>query len=985
MGRQFVYSGILGVSVLLGLILALNYSFLLFHSLAEGFSIVIACGIFMLAWNTRRFLENNYLLFAGIAYLFIGGLDLVHTLSYKGMGVLHGYNANTSAQLWIAARYLESLSLGLAPLWVDRKLSAKPVFGVFAAIFTILLAAIFYGGIFPDCFIEGTGLTPFKIISEYIISLILMAGLAFLFIKRRFFERAVLRLLILSIILTIASEIAFTFYVSVYGLSNQIGHYLKITSFFLIYKAIIHTGLVRPYDLLFRDLKQSRERLQAAHDQLEQRVWERTAELLAVTDQLHAEITERQEIQKELLKANQMLKTLSECNQCLVRATDENAFLDTMCRSIIDHGGYRIAWVGVVAQNQGPSLRPLAQAGCDNEFLEALQMLELKSDAPDDPIAAVFRTGRPRVVRDIRPGNDLPVWLSATANSGIVSAIILPLGNNGDTLGVLQVYSDQPEAFDSRQIELLMELAKDAAFGISTIRMRQQRLLLSTAVEQAGECIAIADSDAIIKYANPALERIIGSEPHAFIGRPLADLLEGNDTVPVDTILHGVKTGKPWNGRIKGKSAQGAVLDLNIALSPVRDPSQKILNLVAIIRDITRECRMERQLIQSQKMEAIGTLAGGIAHDFNNILSAINGFTELVLDEVEKDTIAYANLSEVLKAGHRAKELVQQILAFSRQTMPEYKPVIVKHIVKETAKLLRSSLPATIEIRQNLNSEGRVMADPTQIHQVVMNLGANAAHAMRENGGLLEFDLTDDFVEADRCPGLQPGPFVKLTINDTGHGMPQEIMDHIFEPFFTTKENSEGTGMGLSVVHGIVHDCGGMVTVSSEPGKGSGFSVFLPAVGHKTETRGAEELSIPLGTEEQILFVDDEPSLANMGRQVLESLGYQATTRTDGSEALNLIKAQPNRFDLVIMDMTMPKITGDKLAQAIMAIQPKLPVILCSGFSTRMDEHKAAALGIQAYIRKPILREQLARIIREILDKKSSGDTISKNMHSRFS
>jgi hypothetical protein len=372
MGRQFVYSGIRWVLVLFGLILAQNYSFLLFHSLAEGYSIVIACGIFMLAWNTRRFMANNYLLFAGTAYLFIGGLDLVHTLIYKGMGVFRGYDANASTQLWIAARYLESLSLGLAPLWINRKLSVKPVFGVYAGIFTILLAAIFHGGLFPDCFIEGTGLTSFKIVSEYIISLVLLTALVFLVKKRQHFDPAVLRLLILSIILTIASEIAFTFYVSVYGLSNQIGHFLKIVSFFLIYKAVIQTGLMRPYDLLFRDLKQSRESLQSAHDLLEQRVQERTAELLAVTEQLQAEITEREKAQKELLKVNRMLKTLSECNQCLVRATDENVFLNTMCRNIIENSGYRFAWVGVVEQNQGcQSLRPLARAGCDAGFFES--------------------------------------------------------------------------------------------------------------------------------------------------------------------------------------------------------------------------------------------------------------------------------------------------------------------------------------------------------------------------------------------------------------------------------------------------------------------------------------------------------------------------------------------------------------------------------------------------------------------------------------
>ena len=396
-------------------------------------------------------------------------------------------------------------------------------------------------------------------------------------------------------------------------------------------------------------------------------------------------------------------------------------------------------------------------------------------------------------------------------------------------------------------------------------------------------------------------------------------------------------------------------------------------------RDITEnkfameeKAKLEKQLQQAQKMEAIGTLAGGIAHDFNNILSAIIGYTDLAAMKVEKDAAVKSDLDEVLIASARAEALVKQILAFSRQSEQEKKPVQVKLIAQEALKLLRSSLPSTIEIRENLQSNSLVISDPTQIHQVFMNLCTNAGHAMRENGGFLTVDIVDveiDAGTASKYPDILPGPFLKLAISDTGHGMTPDVQERIFDPFFTTKEKGEGTGMGLSVVHGIVTGSGGTITVYSEPEKGTTFNVFLPAVISTAKKVTRIESPLPTGTE-RILLVDDEPTLLDIGKQMLASLGYQVETRNSSIEALALFKARPDRFDLIITDMTMPHLTGDKLAKEMMATRSGIPVILCTGFSPRIDEKRTMEMGIRAFVTKPIIKKVIAETIRTVLDKK---------------
>ena len=393
---------------------------------------------------------------------------------------------------------------------------------------------------------------------------------------------------------------------------------------------------------------------------------------------------------------------------------------------------------------------------------------------------------------------------------------------------------------------------------------------------------------------------------------------------------------------------------------------------ISRIKDLEKESlRIQAQLQQAQKMEAIGTLAGGIAHDFNNILSAVIGYTEIALADMPEDTSQHRNLQEVLKAGSRARDLVKQILTFSRQTEQELKPLQINQIVRETLKLLRASLPTTVKISQDIQSDSAVLADPTQVHQVIMNLCTNAAHAMRTKGGQLKIDLSDvvlggSFIE--QHPYLSPGVYIKLRVIDTGHGMEKAILDRIFDPFFTTKERGEGTGMGLAVVLGIVKSHGGTITVESEVGKGSIFNVFLPVIMREVDHEVKTRAPIPTGTE-RILFIDDEKSLVDLGQQILERLGYKVTIRTSSVEALELFMEQPEKFDLVITDMTMPNMTGDELAGKLMNIRADIPVILCTGYSERISRERAHGLGIKEFILKPIVMRELAEKVRGVLDK----------------
>lgn len=434
--------------------------------------------------------------------------------------------------------------------------------------------------------------------------------------------------------------------------------------------------------------------------------------------------------------------------------------------------------------------------------------------------------------------------------------------------------------------------------------------------------------------------------------------------------------GELFNFEITINIRDGSVLQLQLFSKLIHIKNDYYS--LTVFHDVTAQRRLENQLLQSQKKEAIGTLAGGIAHDFNNILSAIIGYIELAKLSTDPESKTGYYLESMLKAADRAVDLVRQILSISRQVEQKRKRVRVEDLIEDVVRLLRATLPASIIIREDIAGPvGMVEADSGQIHQVLMNLCTNAGQSMQGKGGILTIGLAHHPVDnesTEKSPVLKPGDYVKLTVSDTGHGILPHLVKRIFDPYYTTREQGTGTGLGLAVVQGIVQKHGGVITLSSVVDKGTSFYVFLPVADHADADGGSEErepdLILPRGSE-NILLVDDEESIIHTGREMLEFLGYKVTGCLKSPEALNLFTADPCRFDLVITDMTMPQMNGDRFAKELIAVRPDIPIIICTGYNPQIDENAAARIGAKAFMFKPLTFQQLAFLVREVLDGKS--------------
>jgi PAS domain S-box-containing protein len=632
--------------------------------------------------------------------------------------------------------------------------------------------------------------------------------------------------------------------------------------------------------------------------------------------------------------------------------------------------------------------------GYSEEMIRQFQNYGLETfDNPSkNPISSAFIEQKPislasPVGANSEQSKDVNLFLKAT---GAQYVMCIPIVYETESLGILVLESaNRKEVNGGNDEKLLTGVASQLAVSLANLtsysKLMESEARFRKSFDYAASGMVLLNLDGYFMDVNEFFLNMLGYSEHEIFGHTIYEICHPEDADIVSVSLQRLEKGEiefdSFEQRFLHKD--GHTCWSLASTSLLQDSEGQALHYILLFQDLTDKkmtevanVKLEARLQQAQKMEAIGTLAGGIAHDFNNILSGIMGYAQLGMMEADRDSDTHRWLQGVQEACDRASELVRQILTFSRQGQQERAPIQVHSIIKEALKLLRATLPLNIEIQEKISGDASViLADSTQIHQLVMNLCTNAYHSMLDQGGTLEVILEPE----ELTPGaraqqfdLEPGPYLKLTISDTGCGMDNATLNKIFDPYFTTKEADKGTGLGLSVVHGIVESHGGAIIVSSSPGQGTRFDVLFPEVSADKQSSDNEFKSIPTGTE-RILFVDDEDAVVETGRSILEKLGYRVEAFTDPQKALDEFRYQGDDFDLVITDMSMPHLTGEELSKQLMEIRSDIPILLCTGYSEQFDATNADAMGIKKFLIKPLEMSQLANIIRDILDEKADS------------
>ncbi|MBM9520610.1 PAS domain S-box protein [Desulforhopalus vacuolatus] len=679
-------------------------------------------------------------------------------------------------------------------------------------------------------------------------------------------------------------------------------------------------------------------------------------------------------LNERLVHLNRVLHGIRDVNKLIIKENDKSRLLREVCRIFIEARGYHRVWIGNI--KEGKLAAPYYHAGFDLKFSEFETYIE--SGTVPFCIEKIIAANKLYMMH--MPCNKCKGCPLARSEEE-AAMMAVPLAHSGMLFGYICVVVPSLFFQDKEEQTLFEEVAEDISFALWSIEMENRNQTLeesySSVLAASIDAIMAIDLEGTITLFSSGAEHLFGWKADEILGKSITRICPDEFQNEAKELIQKVlKEGNLKGVEVIRQTSSGQHVAVEMTLNLRRDRQGKAIGVFGILRDITERNKarvLAEKLQQAQKMEAIGTLSGGVAHDFNNILFPIIGHTEMLLDDIPPQSPFRESLQEIYTSALRAKKLVQQILTFSRQNNSEVKLIKIQPVIKEALKLIRSTIPTTIEIVQDIRSDcGVIKADPTQIHQIIMNLTTNAYHAMEKTGGKMKISLNEIELDKQDIINMEPGTYLCLTVADTGIGMDKELKEKIFNPFFTTKEKGKGTGLGLSVVHGIVTSAGGNIYVYSEPGKGSEFHLYFPRVENSFEKeKNQEKPTIQRGTE-HILLVDDEEVIIKMEKRLLERLGYQVTSRTSSIDALEAFKAHPDTFDGVITDFAMPNMAGDKLAIELIKIRPDIPILLCTGFSENMSEEKAISMGINGFLMKPFMTRQLSKKIRDMFDEKKS-------------
>jgi PAS domain S-box-containing protein len=685
------------------------------------------------------------------------------------------------------------------------------------------------------------------------------------------------------------------------------------------------------------------------------------------------QVTQRQQVEEALRRRNRELNLL---NQVITTAiANPESILETTCRIVADTFETSQVTAALLDDKRDRATVVAgytAKGSSQRQTAETPATLEHVIQVKRNPaIRYLLRQQKPLVINNDEPR--LASLRGGLCQEGAVSALVAPLIHKGQVLGLLCLDDTHPRQFSSEEINVIESIAGQVAAALVRAKASLVQQRLSMAIAQAAECVVITDARGYIVYVNPAFEHITGYSAGEALGQnPRILKSDRHDPAFYQNLWSTITAGEVWHGRLINKKKDGALYTEEATISPLKDEQGKIINYVAVKRDITNELQLEEQYRQAQKMQAVGQLTAGVAHNFNNLLTAINGFAELSQARLPADHPLQSMLEAILRSGQNATDLVKQLMIFSRKQMVEPQIVDINAVVAKMEKLLRSIIGEHIALKTTLAAEvWPVKVDPAQFEQVIVNLAVNARDAM-PNGGCLTLETANIILDKEYVAdhlGVTPGEYVLLAVSDNGLGMTETVKAHIFEPFFTTKETGKGTGLGLATVFGVVKQSGGHIWVYSELDQGTTFKIYLPRVRVAAKTVIQDDTAVLPAGHETILLVEDNPGVQQVSVAMLREQGYTVLAADNGEQAQRLAQDYSESIDLLITDVVMPGDNGRVVAEKLRQHWPNLKCLFISGYTDEVVERHGVLSPGEAFLSKPFTVPMLARKVREVLDR----------------